>query len=368
MEVEESLLKSKEMSALIEKYKELGDMIKSTSDKNERENLESQRQECLFEMQEFCLKDKLIKEGLSDDLINAFASLETKRDLFTKEKKEKESNKYDLSSEYIVSNKTGETINVKYTNYSDKIKMIYEHTGEIVSYHDPVLVNKRDQASETFVIYITSTMSHKKLKQKYGDNWKDEIGKIYKQCYDECMKEQISKAVEEVDEKNKPKDVVMESQEEVASIKKENEELKSELNDARSKINQLVEQISEMQKSNKDDLQQYRDALASVVKNNAKQQNSFEYTPEEKSKIIQALGICFIYDDNDRNVNVNRLAILPGAPIEQTARQMMICKNLGINVTANHNEQLLDNTVFENEQQIVDTYSSMIELGRPKNR
>ena len=91
---------------------------------------------------------------------------------------EKEENRYNLSSEFVVSNKTDEKIGIKYMNMSEKIRTIYEHTGEIVSCQDPVVLNYKNNSCAAFVQYLVSSRVKNEMIKRLGPDWKQKIEQL----------------------------------------------------------------------------------------------------------------------------------------------------------------------------------------------
>jgi len=359
------------LSAILSKMEDIDDLILNANNDDEKKKLENQKQEYLLQVEELYLERKIRKEGYTEEVIKSCAALRAKKNLLKQqsleEEKKEEQEKYNLSSEYIVSNKTGETIGVKYMNLSEKIETIYEHTGQIISSQDSVINKYRDDSCAEFISFLERTNKKSELKEKYGDNWKERVAELYTQGYNDAMQRHIEKIVEKVDNKNNTKTVstTEKKEESVEVLQQENEQLKTELSEAHTRIEELVEEISNIKQENKDTLQASRDALANMVKTNANSEIEFEYTPYEKQKIVQALGIRFEYDETKRNgVGIDndfKLIVDEETSIEQTARQMMICKNLGISVTATFNDHVLSNQDFVDEKQVVDGYMASID-------
>lgn len=379
--MEYMLKEIKKMNSLIDELNQIEDSLKHNLSVAERKKIEDKKNLIIFDIKNISLRQKMYNQGISAELIKEFAILETERLISSETELEEEKNKYNLSSKYIVSAKTGETIGIKYMKISEKIETIYEHTGEIISCHDSVILNYRDNACNNFLLGL-SRKEKRRLKDKYGDDWKEKAEQIYKSAYDEAMNYHIEKTVKKIDKRNEEKfnkqqqeknirieeennkltEELKSAKEKTGELSRENQALKKELDVAHLKIEELVQQISKVQKNNKDNLEEYRDTLVNAVQRNSKDTNVFEYTPEEKTKILGALGIQFEYDETKNHGigidNDYKLLVMDGIPIEQTARQMMICKNLGIRVSVNFNENELSNVSFENEQQVVDAYLS----------
>lgn len=366
------------LNKLLNNLEKIEEQIKIVSTEDEKKELEIAKKDLLLQIKEMGIRKQIQDNGLTDKLVKAVASLSSERNLIKKpsqeeKQSEKENeNKYTLTSEYIVSNKTGQTINLKYLTVSEKIELIYEHTGEVISYQDPYLANQCDRSCQDFISYLSTTLSKKELKKRYGSNWQEVVTENYKKGYNDYLKYHIEKTKEKVDQKNydeykKMETNVINSEKKADEVIKERDNLIKENDTLKEKVNLLVEEIDELRSQKREDLVEYRSALTQVI-NNKENSNVFEFTPQEKSKILGALGISFEYDENKRNGigidNDYNLVVDGSTEIAQTARQMMICKNLGIRVTANFNGQILSNTSFENEQQVIDNYTSNLNQGK----
>jgi len=294
-----SIEERKKLMSLATKIEEIEEQILLSNNNSETKNLQNQKQLILYEIEEMHLQRRLKEESLNDGLINDFAALGTKRSLLNKTNIELNDNKYNLSSEFINSNRTGKTMGVKYMGISEKISTIYEHTGEIVSYHDPVLVNSRDNLCASFIEYLENSTDKNKLVEKYGDNWKEEVARRYKQGYDSYMQYHINKTIEEVDSKYKSDTITNKNEKEkntetFDSISDKNKKLTAELSVANKEISRLTnentslkneisvlnEQLQKMQQSHKEDMETLKNNIVAI--NNQNNTNEISEVPMEE--------------------------------------------------------------------------------------
>lgn len=199
--MEHKINEIRKMMSLVEQLERIEKSLNSALSIYERTKLEEQQKLITLDIKEIALKAKLNSGEINNDLIRDFALLETERQMLRKNELIRENKTYNLSSENIVSKKNGEIINIKHMNVSDKIKIIYEYTGTIISYQDPVITKKRDDSYKSLSMSITRKIGKQKLMKKYGDNWEIEIEKIYKDSYDKFMNSYINRIAKEVAEK-----------------------------------------------------------------------------------------------------------------------------------------------------------------------
>ena len=186
------------INSIVQELENIDKEIAGLSNPDEIKKLETKKQLLFIDIAECYLIKKLNVDGLTDELLKQFSSLAVERDLLSSSFKEKKD--YNLSSEYVVSNITNESIPIKYMPLSEKIETIYYHTGEVISIDDPVISNKCNNAATSFIQFLEK--NHKnKLEAKYGKNWKEEIIKIYQNNYKDSMSNYIDKIVENVDTK-----------------------------------------------------------------------------------------------------------------------------------------------------------------------
>ena len=362
-------MNSNDLNDIIDKYAEFIREREETLDQERQRELTNQINEIRSLLGAYV--DKQIKDGNVDkefvnfvSKINALGILSSDMNLSLENIVSSDSNdvKYNLSSKFIVSELTGEEVPLEGLSNFQKIELIYVHTGCKISSDDRIFTQNRDRAFDYFMHSLHNYASVSQLKKMYGSNWKEEIEKVYKQGYDNAINSYINDVVEKVDIRNRERVVELEKQ--LLESEQEERKLQQEASRLREEISGLTAQILDMKHESKEDLIKYRESLSSMVVGH----NNFEFTPEEKTKIVGALGICFEYDENKKNgIGIDNdfsLVVLPGTPIEQTTRQMMVCRHLGINVSATINGVTLNNVQIDNEQQLIDGYSSSVDTSK----
>ena len=289
-----SLEEAEKLSTIVKNIENIDKKIAGTTDQVEIKKLNAQKQLLFIDIAEMHLYNRLKLEGLNDDLIQQFAHLASQRSLLSNVAEIK--NNYDLSSDFITSKETNETIGVKYMPLSDKIETIYYHTGEIVSVDDPVIVNNCENASISFIEYLAANYESE-LQTKFGSNWKEEISKKYKQNYNNSMTAYIGQIVEKVDNEKKQASSIAESSSRAEkptnngetteleqlrqSLADANSTIKSltlERDELRNEVQSLNSRIIQIQQEHKTELEQLKNGI--VI---ASTQNIIQNTEEQPS-------------------------------------------------------------------------------------
>ena len=192
------LAETNDLKYILDKLQELDNLISQAAGPSEILQIENQKEEYLLQIAELYLKRKLDKGELTEQIIQEYAALVAKREL-TKvsnlEQKKHDDNQYNLFSDFVVSNKTGEKIDISSMNITEKIRAIYEHTGQVVSFRDSFFMDYRDNSYEGFVEMFSQSLSVAKLKEQLGEDWQTKIEQAFKKGYDDYIERHIESIV-----------------------------------------------------------------------------------------------------------------------------------------------------------------------------
>lgn len=260
------------------KYLKLSEEINETFDQEYKSDLALQINEIKKILKDYIYKQ--IEIGNIDNefinfvaKVNAFDVLSTDVDLVHDDATLFDNNNYNLSSESIKSYLTGKEIPLIGLSPLQKVELIYMHTGCIISSNDSVLTNNRDRAFESFWSNLNKYTSSFNLKMIYGDNWKEEVERIYKQAYDRTVCSYINNIVEKVDEKNRIRQEGLNK--ELEESEKEIEALTNEVKELKEEVAELTSTIGQLQTERKDELNKYKETIVAMIKNNSEDKRRF---------------------------------------------------------------------------------------------
>lgn len=318
------------------------DLHKNPLDENEVREIIMQEKPLLLQLDRIFAERKMYTNGLTEEVIKMFADIDAREEMMRKPPKE---NEYNLSSQYIISNKDGSRINVGYLPPFEKIEVIYENTGEIMNVNDSVLHSGMLNRFDAFIKEILSKEQAEKYIEKYGENWKDKLFELYSEGYVNSTKKQIEEIVSSVDERNKM-NVQQSKPDEKITPELENEQLKN-------KIAELEMLIGNMREENKETLETVKNSFLQL--SSEKQKDDFEFTFDEKTAMLNAVGIQLsVVEDKKRNTFGFSLIQDADEPMEVTARKMMICKWFDIETKGVVNGLEVNNKDFDNAQEIIE--------------
>ncbi len=329
------------LESILAEVSSVQDLLEKTPAGQKRQELEIREKYLWLEVERTKWERKKINEGLTEEVINGFASVDAREEMLTAPEKE---NEYNLSSEYIISSKTGEKMNIKYLTPSERIKLIYEHTGEIVKIDDKVFNDSMMKGFNRFIASVSSKKEIKKHIAKYGPNWQEEMFKLYKEGYTSATEFQIERIVASVDKQNE----IQERQNKPS----EKENYEQENVQLRNKVAELEQLVGEMREENKKTMEEVKNRFLQL--SSEKQKDNFEFTSEEKTAMLNAVGIQLnVVEDKEKNTSSFVLIQKENEPMEVTARNMMICKWFDIETKAVVNGLEVSNKDFNNAQEIV---------------
>lgn len=176
---------------------------------------------------------------------------------------------YNLSSEKIVSKYTGEEIDISNMTIVDKVKTIYDHTGIEINNTDPKIEELCNIGFQKFLRGCNPSTYEK----KYGENWQEVIKQIYTSGYMETMQRCMANALNEVDEKNRQSEKNLSKQ--LEDAEKEIDMLTSEIKELREQVSELTDKVRQIQDERKEELETYKKAMLTMVKNNSEDKNRF---------------------------------------------------------------------------------------------
>lgn len=217
-------------------------------------------------------RDEQLKQGLiSDDLIRFFAQFDAYQGLSKEENEKQENelipNKYNLSSDYIISELTGETISLVGFSLSTKIELIYEHTGEVMLSDDKVIIQKRNNSFNRFIKAMEQNGGVDRFKELYGDNWMEEVEKRYKSGYTTAIENHIDHISDKVNDKRFVQ--IKDLSEKVAKSEQEQELLINQISELKQEVSELTQEVVKIQSQRKIELEQYKKNILSIAKNNS---------------------------------------------------------------------------------------------------
>lgn len=295
---EEYVNEIEQLKKIIEKVKRIETEISFTHDANKIKSLEYEKEQLMFVLEDIELGSQIRRYGLTESLIKQASDLGVRRTLVEKEFKQ---NEYSLSSETIVSKITGKSINIKYLSTEEKIEIIYQHTGEMITSKDPAIVNKCNISCERFISELAKKCSTKKLKTQYGENWQEKVIELYTLGYNSAFDYQVNQIVEKVEKNNNHKHMNPVSQTTV-ELKKENsrlifenkelqkkieiyskdlKRLNEENQSLKEEISKLKKQISDMQQEHKRDMEFLKESIVQInnqVTSKKEEQQQISYT------------------------------------------------------------------------------------------
>ena len=120
-----------------------------------------------------------------------------------------ELNSVGLSNHYVIDVNSGKEISLIGASLYNKIALIYQHTGVLISYGDKEIINIKENKFKEFLDNISQYIDINTLRDKYGKNWREEVERIYKEGFDESMKRQIQQISEQVDNNKKSNEKII---------------------------------------------------------------------------------------------------------------------------------------------------------------
>lgn len=254
------------LNSFLKERRKIERELKQTHDVSKRDALTTALYQYDFKIERLILESDLKLKGPTEAICQKISDLDV-REIFNREL-EKKQNEYDLSSDFIISKLTGEKIYLRGLKFSDRIELIYKHTGEHISVEDPQLLNVQKNYADIFKRSLNSIYNVVDMKKKYGDDWKEKVMELYNQGFQNATEHQIKSIEDKVDleEKNRNNQRSKDSylleennilrrennilQQENIQLRKENIELKRELIEQQRK----VESITKEYKNNMEEL------------------------------------------------------------------------------------------------------------------
>lgn len=265
--METLLEEQRQLQELLIKIEEVDIELKKRKNISDSQDLILLKNDLNYQLARMCLDNRIKREGLTPELIKLYSALDAKRTLESREEQKNKENQYNLSSEEVVSKRTGEIIPIKYMSISDKVKTIYQHTGEIVKEDDRVFSNHRERSCQNFINHLSSTIGISQLKERFGDNWEEVVAERYQSGYNEAIKHHIDKITQEVDEENKK---LMQGQspvaetEDINQLRIENQTLSQKLSTSEQMVHSLQEHISKLEEEKREKEVKFDEKLESI--------------------------------------------------------------------------------------------------------
>lgn len=261
------------INALVSKYDEIYQLYNEETDEIEKKEYKSQ-----LDIFSNMIKVELLKEqergNCSPEFIalcgrfDATIDVEKNEDIDkneeeskkgeqqTTEKKEEEINipqeekeLYTLASDKIISRLTGEEIDISNLNKIEKTKVIYYHTEQKITYQDPEIMRLCEIRVNEFLNSCNPDM----YKRQYGENWQEQVAKIYQENYLRTFQSCISSGIREMDDKIREE--AKKSNQEFEDLSKEIEEehkivveLKKETDELGIRASEISKKIEEESK------------------------------------------------------------------------------------------------------------------------
>lgn len=264
------------INSLLEKYNKINESIKKEEDIKSKEHLQKELSNLTLEIQEELRKEHQ-RGNVSEEFIqlcsrfDAITTIESKdkEEVYNKEENiEKENSKnYTLASNKIVSDYDGSEIDISNLSRIEKIKAIYDHTGVEINNQDSEILELCELRFQEFLRGCNPST----YQQKYGQNWKEAVEQIYKSNYLSTVQRCIANGLNEVDEKNRLREKSLTK--ELEESEKEIDMLTNEVRELREEVVELTDTVRQIQEERKEELEQYKRIMTSMIENNSKNED-----------------------------------------------------------------------------------------------
>ena len=263
---------------MIDEYSKLIAQLNSNNNLEQRELLEKKISEIRKNL--LIYREELLqKEEMAEQLITFSAKFDACDELYGNNVQSKQEDiidqnekpKYDLSSQYVISELNGEKISLIGFSISSKIQLIYEHTGQTVSSQDKCIIEKATESYQKFIKNLEITGGYKRYEKKYGSDWKNEVAKFYFAGYDRVVQQHIEYVVENINSKNREKIEIL--KEELEKSELEKAQLTSEIEQLNTEVKALSEQVAEIQVERKEALTSQKKLIMSMIGSNSKDED-----------------------------------------------------------------------------------------------
>lgn len=253
-------------------YKQLLLKQQNTAEEEELIQIQARLIELKTQLNNYVVQQLQI-ENISPEFITLVSELDSLEMHGKKISEDREENTFTLATKYIIDPTTNELISLSELPVYSKIEKIYNYTGTIVSCQDEGFTVARDNSFNEFLSNINKYVDTKVLINRYGDNWREEVERLYKQGYDNAIQNHINNIVEKVNIDNIDRYRALQTKAEQSE--KEIEKLNTEVSELKEEVVELTSTIRQIQTERKDELNKYKETMEAMIKNNSEDERRF---------------------------------------------------------------------------------------------